>query len=245
MPRLLGLCALLTVALTATASAAPKTHVFRMDINVNVSTTWDSHSENRPCSDLNRVLDGEGSQHIHMEVKNRLVTLRGGKLAYPGTRGVQRFGRLGTFMPLHGRVQRLAKYTLNPIGGYGSCAPGWGENDHPPSTRTCGMRPAKGGLYGLVPSGASLRLTALTLLDDPFEGECPAESNAAIALPQPIEITHGKDAMRQLADPRVKKVFVQGMTDDIETQDPWGSGEVHWGNQTSDVLWYAKFRRVG
>lgn len=245
MLRLPGVCALLILAvLPATASAAPKTHVFKMDLTVSVTTTWDSHSENHICSDLNRVLNGEGSQNLNVGVKGRLVTFRGGKLAYPGTKGVQKFGPLGTFAPLSGRVQRLAKYELTFGGAGESCAPGW-DFGTKPSTASCGMKPAKGGLYGLRPKGGTLALTALTLVDDPFGGECPAESSAALTLPEPVTIYHGKDALEQLANPRVKKVVVQGQSEDVETQEPWGMGEVHWGNQTSDVLWYATFRRVG
>jgi hypothetical protein len=107
------------------------------------------------------------------------------------------------------------------------------------------MKSAKGGLYGFAASGGSLKLTALNLFEDVFDGECPAESNGALFFPEPVEITHGRDALKQMQNPRVKKVFVQGMSDDVETDDPWGSGEVHWGAQTTDVLWYATFRRVG
>ena len=86
--RLAGLGALMTLAaLPSTATAAPKTHVFKMDLTVNVSTEWVSHSENSVCSDWNRVLHGEGGQHLTMKAQRRLVTFRGGKLAYPGHEG--------------------------------------------------------------------------------------------------------------------------------------------------------------
>jgi hypothetical protein len=246
--RLAGLGALMTlVALPSTATAAPKTHVFKMDLTVNVSTEWVSHSENSVCSDWNRVLHGEGAQHLSMKAQRRLVTFRGGKLAYPDTKGTMKVRGM-TFAPLKGTITRRAAYTLTGQGAGESCAPGWGPNggdDQAPSTATCGQKPAKGGFYGLVPAGGTLKLLAMSLADDPFGGECPAESSAAITLPEPVTIYHGKDALKQLANPRVKKVVVQGQSEDIETDEPWGMGETHWGTQTSDVLWYATFHRVG
>lgn len=236
---------LAALAVPAGAAAATPTHVFKVDMKIGVGTKWTSHTENTVCSDWRRYLDGTGHQSADMKARSLLVTLRGGRFAFPATQTratlpLPGVGRI-PFIALTGRVGRYAKYELTHTGKGETCRPN--IVDEPPSTATCGARNVKGGLFGLVPKGRTVQPMALTLFDDPYDGECPAESQYAVQMPKTTEIVEGADALAKLRNPRVRTVQVKGYGE-TKTTAPWGTGDVTKGTQEGNTYWTLTFRRV-
>ncbi len=242
-PLLAGVLAALI--LPAGASAATPTHVFKVDVKIGVGTKWTSHTQNTVCSDWHRSLDGTGHQSADMKARSLLVTLRGKRFAFPGTKTRTTLPLPGVgqvpFIALSGRVGRYAKYELTHSGKGETCRPN--IVDEPPSTATCGTRDVKGGLFSLVPKGRTVQPTAMTLFDDPYDGECPAESIHALQMPETTDVVEGADAMAKLRNPRVRTVVVKGYGE-TKTNEPWGIGEVRKGTQESNTYWTLTFRRV-
>jgi hypothetical protein len=104
-------------------------------------------------------------------------------------------------------------------------------------------RDVKGGLFGLVPKGGTVQPMAMTLFDDPYDGECPAESLGAVQMPETTEIVEGADALAKLRNPRVRTVVVKGYGEK-KTNEPWGVGDTLEGAQESNTFWTLTFRRV-
>jgi hypothetical protein len=146
--------------LPAGAAAATPTHVFKVDMKVGVGTKWTSLAENQVCSDWRRSLKGAGHQSADMRARSMLVTLRGKRFAFPGTKvrtslPMPGVGQVG-FVALSGRVGRYAKYELTHSGKGETCRPN--IVDEPPSTRTCGGATSRAGCSASCPrAGRSSR----------------------------------------------------------------------------------------
>ena len=242
-PHLAAALAALTVP--AGASAATPTHVFKVDMKIGVGTKWTSHTENQVCSDWRRDLKGSGNQSADMRASSLLVTLRGKRFAFPGVKSRTTLPLPGAgkvpFIALKGRVGRFAKYELTHSGKGETCRPN--IVDEPPSTATCGSKDVKGGLFSLVPKGGTVQPMALTLFDDPYDGECPSESMHAVQMPETQDIVEGRDALKKLRDPRVRTVVVKGYGE-MRSDQAWGTGELTEGSQESNTFWTLTFRRV-
>ena len=91
--------------------------------------------------------------------------------------------------------------------------------------------------------GGTVQPMALTLFDDPYDGECPAESIHAVQMPETTDLVEGADALAKLRNPRVRTVVVKGYGE-TKTDEPWGIGEVRNGTQESNTFWTLTFRRV-